>query len=130
MPGDSAQMAASSIRILKRVYYLDGELPGIPQKAIDIEFTDPQTIVIKGRTEREYHSTNNGNNNTTQPQTEGASGDVAKASGDKQVAKSSGTERSATGVSQDGVRASLKDGILSLVVPKAAPPSSKKITIQ
>ncbi|KAL4862746.1 hypothetical protein BDV12DRAFT_178395 [Aspergillus spectabilis] len=132
----------------KDAYHLDGELPGIPQKDIDIEFTDPQTIVIKGRTEREYHSINNGNNNTKQPQAEGASSDVVQASGDKQVAKSTGTEKARywvsersvgefqrtfsfpSRVSQDDVKASLKDGILSLVVPKAAPPSSKKIAIQ
>ncbi|KAH1300348.1 heat shock protein [Aspergillus fumigatus] len=35
---------------------LDGELAGIAQNDIDIEFSDSDTLVIKGRSEREYHS--------------------------------------------------------------------------
>ncbi|KAL4875576.1 HSP20-like chaperone [Aspergillus karnatakaensis] len=35
-------------------YYLDGELPGVEQSNIEIEFTDPQTLVIKGRSDRNY----------------------------------------------------------------------------
>ena len=32
-------------------YLLQGELPGVPQENITIEFTDPQTIVIRGHAE-------------------------------------------------------------------------------
>ncbi|PLN84236.1 HSP20-like chaperone [Aspergillus taichungensis] len=32
------------------IYYLHGELPGVSQEDITIEFTDPQTMSIKGRT--------------------------------------------------------------------------------
>ncbi|KAL2864558.1 Hsp20/alpha crystallin family protein [Aspergillus lucknowensis] len=35
-------------------YYLDGELPGVEQSNIELEFSDPQTLVIKGRSERNY----------------------------------------------------------------------------
>jgi len=32
-------------------YLLQGELPGVPQENITIEFTDPQTIIVRGHTE-------------------------------------------------------------------------------
>lgn len=138
------------IRESNDAYHLDGELPGIPQNNIDIEFTDPQTLVIKGRAEREYQSASA--DQQAQVETESPTPEegteVTKVSGEKRVstAKSSNkprywvSERSVgefqrtfsfpTRVSQDDVKANLKNGILSLVVPKAAPPSSKKITIQ
>ncbi|KAK1756725.1 HSP20-like chaperone [Echria macrotheca] len=34
-------------------YKLQGELPGVPPENVNIEFTDPQTLVISGRVERE-----------------------------------------------------------------------------
>ncbi|KAI5921718.1 HSP20-like chaperone [Camillea tinctor] len=37
-------------------YELHGELPGIEKKDVHIEFTDPQTIVVRGRVERTYTS--------------------------------------------------------------------------
>ncbi|MCJ1465490.1 hypothetical protein MMC07_004108 [Pseudocyphellaria aurata] len=36
------------------VYELHGELPGIKQENIDMEFVDSETLVIKGRSERDY----------------------------------------------------------------------------
>ncbi|KAL2852567.1 HSP20-like chaperone [Aspergillus pseudodeflectus] len=145
------------VRETKDAYLLDGELPGIAQKDIDIEFTDPQTLVVKGRSEREYHSSNVSENTSSsstpaaekQPQVEDApegEGTVVRTGGEKQVAKHTEkprywvSERSVgefqrtfsfpSRVDQDAVKASLKDGILSVLVPKAAPPSSKKIAIQ
>ncbi|GES61276.1 heat shock protein [Aspergillus terreus] len=131
------------VREANDAYYLDGELPGIAQKDVDIEFTDHQTLVIKGRTEREYHSPEGGEE---KPAAEGSSSEVAK-TGDKQVSKSDRakhhywvSERSVgefhrtfsfpTRVDQENVKASLKNGILSVVVPKAAAPTGKKITIE
>jgi HSP20 family protein len=38
----------------KEAYELYGELPGIEQADISIEFSDAQTLVIKGKTERAY----------------------------------------------------------------------------
>lgn len=37
-------------------YELHGELPGIEKDNVHIEFTEPQTVVISGRTERHYTS--------------------------------------------------------------------------
>jgi len=41
-------------RETKDTYELHGELPGIDRDNVAIEFTDPQTIVIRGRVERTY----------------------------------------------------------------------------
>ena len=44
------------VRETKESYELHGELPGIEQKDVQIEFADPSTLVIKGHIEREYSS--------------------------------------------------------------------------
>jgi len=44
------------VRELNDAYELHGELPGIDQKDMDIEFTDPHTLVVKGRVERHYEA--------------------------------------------------------------------------
>ncbi|KAL4993018.1 30 kDa heat shock protein [Aspergillus recurvatus] len=128
------------VRESNEAYHLDGELPGIPQSNIDMEFTDPQTLVIKGRSEREYHSSD-------ENKAQGEGSEVAK-TGEKQISTKQAankprywvSERSVgefqrtftfpTRVNQDDVMASLKDGILSVLVPKAVAPSAKKIIIQ
>jgi HSP20 family molecular chaperone IbpA len=141
------------VREVKDAYHLDGELAGVNQKDIEIEFSDPQTLVIKGHVKRTYAEESEGNNQTPskndhQPtvEEEGTDTTVSKTDGNKQVFKSKTpghkywvSER-AVGefhrtftfperVNQDAVHASLKDGILSVTVPKAAPPVSKKIRI-
>jgi HSP20 family molecular chaperone IbpA len=119
-------------------YHLDGELPGIAQKDINIEFTDPNTLVVKGRTEREYH--------TTEPnEPAGDDGSTVAEAGDKaQTPKPShrywARERSVGEfqrtftfpgrVDQDNVKANLKNGILSVVIPKSTVPTAKKIAIE
>jgi HSP20 family protein len=42
------------VRDLPEGYELYGELPGVDQKDVEIEFTDPQTLAIRGRIERPY----------------------------------------------------------------------------
>lgn len=37
-------------------YELHGELPGIEKKDLHIEFTDPQTIMVRGKVERSFQS--------------------------------------------------------------------------
>ena len=142
------------VREVKDAYQLDGEFPGIDQKDISIEFTDPHTIVIKGRTERQYESgttpTLEGSTqgrieapedeeeHTTETAVEKSSADVpAKAQSqskywvsERSVGEFHRTFSFPTRVDQDAVKASLKNGILSVVVPKAAAPQSKKITIE
>ncbi|KAL2020166.1 hypothetical protein VTK56DRAFT_8690 [Thermocarpiscus australiensis] len=44
------------VRETDSAYELHGELPGIDRDKVQIEFTDPQTLVISGRVERSYAS--------------------------------------------------------------------------
>jgi HSP20 family molecular chaperone IbpA len=44
------------VRETEHTYELHGELPGIERENINIEFTEPQTIVIRGHIERAYQS--------------------------------------------------------------------------
>ena len=120
-------------------YYLDGELPGISQENIDIEFSDHQTLVIKGRSEREFHESN--------PDTPQEQEGQDETSDEKSISVKKNnkyrywaSERSVGEfqrsfsfpgrVDQSNVRASLKNGILSVVVPKDAVSGTKKIAIQ
>ncbi|KAL2128689.1 hypothetical protein VTI74DRAFT_8826 [Chaetomium olivicolor] len=42
------------VRETEDTYELHGELPGLEKENVNIEFTEPQTIVIRGRVERSY----------------------------------------------------------------------------
>ncbi len=120
-------------------YILHGELPGVAQENVTIEFADEQTITVKGRTE---YSREEGQ----KPDTTSAEGQqkqqqqqkdskAVTTTGSKEVAKQSDnahtywvSERSVgefarsfsfpTRVDQENVKASFKNGILSIVVPK------------
>jgi HSP20 family protein len=170
------------VRETKEAYELHGELPGISQKDVEIEFTNPHTLVIKGHTEHTYESgtrpggaitegeahhdaEGKGSSNKTYHKPTVEDEDEAAGSSSKQVAASTKhtdgehnnklqkqkqhhgkyrywvSERS-TGefhrtfefpsrVDQDNVKASLKDGILEIVVPKVSlVPHAKKIVIE
>lgn len=154
------------VKELPDSYELHGELPGIEQKDMEIEFTDSQTLSIRGHTERLYNSgtppagfiEGSASQGTI---TEGAEGmgneDKAETDKDKGSAQKSieiatkeddseepeakywVSERSIgefsrsfsfpVRVDQDNVRASMKNGILSVVVPKSHKLKSRKITI-
>ncbi|KAI2696218.1 hypothetical protein CBS147332_9092 [Penicillium roqueforti] len=115
-------------------YHLDGELPGLSQKDIDIEFSDPQTLNVKGRAEREYH--------TSVPETEAQGDEVEQKSeqkseptyrywaSERSVGEFQRTFSFPVSVDQDKVKASLTNGILSIIVPKATTSTTKKITIE
>lgn len=154
-------------------YELHGELPGIEQKDVDIEFTDGQTLVIRGRTEQRYtkrspsqdnksikSSADQGklDNGSHQPTVEdendeGAGADnpnkntgVAKQSkedslqhqqqpqarylvSERTIGEFSRTFSFPTNVDSDAVTASMKNGILSVVVPKVKRSAGRKIQI-
>jgi len=170
----------------KDSYELHGELPGINQKDINIEFIDPQTLSIKGRTETHLEKGTRPSESVEpaaakeQPgaatsetptsthyrkpsiEEENATGDfvniesptnaqateapadeaqqVAPTPKDQAYSRSWLSERSIgefsrtfafpARVDQDQVRASLKDGILSIIVPKAAAPALRRINIE
>jgi HSP20 family molecular chaperone IbpA len=164
------------VKEVGETYELHGELPGVEQKDIEIEFSDDHTISIKGRTERSYQSgtppagfvegptsggaiTEAGENGHSSKDHHATVEDEAANKTNTDVAKKSNTdvtkkepehakkpqdkfwvsERSVgefsrsfsfpVRVDQDAVRASMKNGILSIVVPKAKKQSSRKITI-
>lgn len=142
----------------KDSYELQGELPGIEQKDVNIEFVDHHTLVISGRVERTTSTGSPPSGNI-----EGGKQPAGRVTG---ATEQSTSPRSGTGenkgsaeagqdeesefkywisersvgefhrsftfpsrVEQDAVKASLKNGILSVVIPKAAAPVSKKIRI-
>jgi HSP20 family molecular chaperone IbpA len=151
------------VKELKDAYELHGEFPGVDQKDVEIEFTDSNTLTIKGRTERTY-------TNSTPPAgfIEGEKAPEAiteKGHGHKVTVEEEGAETTSTTevatkeeapkeqeekywvsersvgefsrsfsfpvrVDQDAVKASMKNGILSVVVPKAKKHESRKINIE
>lgn len=160
----------------KDAYELHGELPGVDQKDVQIEFTDSQTLSIRGRAQRIYEAgtpptaiedqseqaqvTQSGNESpkyqqpTVEEDSEASTSDVTPAATpttegtlNKQVEAQQPakprywvSERSVgefqrafnfpARIDQDSVRASLKNGILSILVPKAQAPTPRKITIE
>ncbi len=126
-------------------YELHGELPGISQEDIDIEFVDSNTLVIKGHTQRDYHQNHVKSSDVEKHEKPRKATVEDEPAGDQTVAKSGSatieTKRheepaykywvrerpvgefqrtfSFPGkVDRDGVSANLKDGILAVFVPK------------
>jgi HSP20 family molecular chaperone IbpA len=161
------------VREIGEAYELHGELPGVDQSNVEIEFTDAQTLVVRGRTERSYTSGTppagfiepskaagaitdskaNKEPSGHQATVEDEDADAVNVSAPKdatevveQDAKPDEpqekywvSERSVgqfsrsftfpVRVNSEQVQASMKNGILSIVVPKAAKDQARKITI-
>lgn len=158
------------VKELAEAYELHGELPGVEQENIEIEFTDSQTLIIRGRTERTYTSgtppagfvegsktagaiehdkAHQPSVETVEDEEDAKHGDKPKTS-ETEVAKKPEepaepaekywvSERSVgefsrsftfpVRVDPDNVQASMKNGILSITVPKAKKDKVRKITI-
>ncbi len=142
------------VKELTDSYELHGELPGLEQKDINIEWTDGNTLSISGRTEtrREEgtppsqlkaivedadneHSENKSDSTavTHAPK----SGEIVKADDGAKYwvsERSMGEFRRSfsfpVNVDQNAVKASLKNGVLSIVVPKAKGGKFKRVTIE
>lgn len=163
------------VKETSEAYELHGELPGIDQQNINIEFVDAETLTVKGKVERSYTS---GTSPTTadtiessstqaaikdkahQPtvedeDTSATAGAIAPSENTVATKDNTNTEvekkqeeskdkfwvsersvgefsRSFTfpvRVDQDAVTASMKNGVLSIVVPKAKKVDYRKITI-
>ncbi|PBP26383.1 30 kDa heat shock protein [Diplocarpon rosae] len=157
------------VKELADAYELHGDLPGIDQNDVEIEFTDIQTITVRGHTERSYTSgtppTASIEGGATQAAIEGAESSsskshkatvededagavvapdkkntqVAQKEAPKPEAKYWVSERSVgefsrsftfpVRVDQDAVKASMKNGVLTVIVPKAKKHEARKITI-
>ena len=176
-------------------YELQGELPGIDQKDLEIEFVDDKTLVIRGKSERQFENTNTQHyvdQTTAAPAVEGAKDnidaaseksasyhkasvededgfvdagaetetpDVAKGKAPEATSEAADPETSVPEaktsepqfkywvsersvgeferrfafpgkVDQEAVKASLRNGILSVVVPKIVEQSARRIEIQ
>ena len=151
------------VKETKEGYELHGELPGVEQKDINIEWTDNNTLTISGRHEhvreegqRPQGFIENGESSqqkklghqpTVEDDPSETNNKVAKQSEHKDVSKHDEnkakywvSERSVgefhrsfafpARVDQDSVKASLKNGILSILVPKAQAPQPRKISIE
>lgn len=114
-------------------YHLDGELPGLARKDIDIEFSDPQTLNVKGRSERAYL--------TSGPEAEAQGNEVEQVdkrsepihrfwASERAFGEFQRTFSFPVSVDQENVKASLNNGILSILVPKATTSTTKKIAIE
>jgi len=164
------------VKETKETYELYGELPGIDQSNVNIEWSDETTLTISGRSEKRVESTNTPEVNevpeltpasTPEPTTpyhkpsveddeaetrdndtdivvvENEEKPVAKTE-EKPAAKADQSrywisERSygtfsrtfhfASRVEHDAVKASLKNGVLSVVVPKAKVREPRRVVI-
>jgi HSP20 family molecular chaperone IbpA len=136
------------VKEAKDSYVLEGELPGINQKDVIIEFADEQTITVRGRTEHSREEGSkptpatevdaNGKEESAQP----SSSTEVTTTGSKEVGKHQPqhtywvSERSVgefarsfsfpNPVDHDNVKASMKNGILSIVVPKLQKAKAQK----
>lgn len=157
------------VRELENQYELHGELPGMKKEEVEIQFSDPQTMLIRGRIERSYISgtppaglvegsstggaiTEKGEGHkkhlsaTVEDEdadaisTESTAEVVKQEKRPKDTAKYWVSERSIGEFSrsfnfpghidQGGVKASFKDGILSIAVPKAKKPEAHRVAIE
>ncbi|MCJ1459876.1 hypothetical protein MMC28_010255 [Mycoblastus sanguinarius] len=176
------------VRELGTAYELQGELPGIEQKDLQIEFVDERTLLIRGRTGSENASTNDKAAETVEPtkavaadeaandnaseksanyqkasvedeyvdaaaETSEAEGVKTPANATAEVVPTAGTKKFAEPsfkywvsersvgkferrfsfpgrVDQDAVKASLRNGILSVVVPKVVAKEARRINIE
>ena len=136
----------------EKEYVLQGELPGVTPENVEIEFTDDQTLVVRGHVERNRTEGDpallegpkeakkieggEGGKKTAAP----AKGNEGGEEGEKPKTKYWLSERSygefsrvftfPAGVDQDKVQAKFKDGVLDIKVPKAEKKGGKKISIQ
>lgn len=155
------------VRETGEAYELHGELPGMNKENVHIEFTEPQTMLVRGKVERTYtagtppsgaiegnnsagaitegESRNNSHKAKVEDEAEAQaheSGEVVKKDEHKKPADKAKywlTERSVgefsrsfnfpTRVDQEAVSASFKDGILSVIVPKAKKHETRRITV-
>jgi len=146
------------IKETKEAYELRGELPGIDQSNVNIEWTDDNTVTISGHTEKTYESSDDKSTEsdkshhkptidegkaaaTAQDQvvtTGGGSDEIAKT--DLGGSRFWVSERSYGSfhrsfqlpslVDHENVKASLKNGILEIIVPKAKAREPRKIHLQ
>jgi HSP20 family molecular chaperone IbpA len=141
------------VKETKESYELHGEIPGVEQKDIEITWQDSNTLSISGhvehRVERKQGSVEEEEDKSKQPTVEDEKEPETSviATGSKEVQKKPEdegrywiTERSVgeyhrsfsfpSPVDHDNVKATLKNGVLTVVVPKARRMEPKRINIE
>ncbi|PWW72777.1 HSP20-like chaperone [Tuber magnatum] len=99
-------------------YILEGELPGLhDKKQTVIEFTDAQTILIRGRIERDVEG-------------EEKKGNLKATVGEGRVGAFQRNFTFPGSIDVDAVRATLDYGVLRIVVPKLVKARARRIEIQ
>ncbi|KAK9477082.1 HSP20-like chaperone [Lipomyces japonicus] len=125
-------------------FVLEGELPGVDKKDLELEFVDPQTLSVRGKVERSQET------KVAEPEPAASEqpAESSESSSSKQGAiaprrtytswtservygEFSRAFRFPSRVNTEEVSASLKNGVLSINVPKfePAPVTTKKIEI-
>ncbi|RPA76623.1 HSP20-like chaperone [Ascobolus immersus RN42] len=166
--GDSSSQQSSARRAFspnfdvhetEHAYVLEGELPGLSEqdkKNLEIEFTDQNTLLIRGKIERSHQSgTPPSQQKEQSKESRKAHVEDESAESQQQVTKTDDkskevgqaaqplrywvSERSIGSfqrsftfpglIDQDNVKAKLKDGVLTIEVPKREKPTGKKITV-
>lgn len=140
------------LRETENAYELHGELPGVERENVNIEFTDPQTIVVHGRVERSYTAGTPPAGFIEVPHetaaiTEGEGEGKGKAKSPEETSGAAAAPREKYWVSErsvgeftrsfnfpapvdhDGVTAGLNNGVLSVTVPKARKRETRRIAI-
>ncbi|KAL4738486.1 HSP20-like chaperone [Aspergillus similis] len=104
------------LRETKDSYHLDGELPGVEKEDLNIEFPDRSTLNIRGHSEA----------SASRESAEGTWWCVERSTGDFRRSFNFPTP-----VDCDHVDATLKNGILSIKIPKSEEaPTGKRIDIK
>lgn len=118
----------------EQAYVLEGEFPGLHDKSsLNIEFTDPQTLLVRGKTERVHHESSGGTESTvTKKDAKGTEEKDSKPRywvSERTVGEFQRSFSFPSYVDVDAVKASLAHGILKIVVPKKQSQIAKKIEI-
>ncbi|KAJ5390144.1 HSP20-like chaperone [Penicillium cataractarum] len=109
LEGHQAYAPSFDVRETEKAYYLDGDLPGVQQKDLKIEFENEHCLNIKAHSERESTSENG-----SWWVSERSVGDFRR------------TFNFPATIDQDHTQAHLKNGVLSLEVPKIAETHNRK----
>ncbi|KAG5913870.1 hypothetical protein E4U61_006365 [Claviceps capensis] len=163
------------VRETSENYELHGELPGISKNNVQIEFTEPQSLIIRGKAERSYTSgtlsppagsidqpgkkatitkageAGSSHRATVEDEKDESSGTVLSKTNQQQVERTDKKQHPEHGVKywlsersvgefartfnfpspvdQDSVSASFKDGVLSVIVPKAKKQGARRVAI-